>query len=150
MALSKEKQSKATGVTSNNGVPSQAWRMQLARELFEGRYKPGQRVQLREITAKYKVDDEAVLKAFAEFQVLGMVTLSRGFSAIIHSPNPKEMHEAYELRAAVKKSPAELRRWRYKATAPACKTNWRPCVPRLPRATSTPMRSTTWSSTEAS
>src|SRR6516225_5992534 len=101
MALSKEKQSKATGVTSNNGVPSQAWRMQLARELFEGRYKPGQRVQLREITAKYKVDDEAVLKAFAEFQVLGMVTLSRGFSAIIHSPNPKEMHEAYELRAAV-------------------------------------------------
>ena len=101
MALSKEKQSKATGVTSNNGVPAQAWRMQLARELFEGRYKPGQRVQLREITAKYKVNDEAVLKAFAEFQALGMVTLSRGFSAIIHSPNPKEMQEAYELRAAV-------------------------------------------------
>src|SRR6516165_3950583 len=99
MALSNGKQSKT--ISSNNGVPARAWRMQLARELFEGRYKPGQRVQLREITAKYKVDDEAVLKAFAEFQVLGMVTLSRGFSAIIHSPNPKEMHEAYELRAAV-------------------------------------------------
>jgi len=101
MALSKEKQSKAIGVANNSGVPARAWRMQLARDLFEGRYKPGQRVQLREIAAKYKVDDEAVLKAFAEFQALGMVTLSRGFSAIIHSPNPKEMQEAYELRAAV-------------------------------------------------
>jgi len=29
------------------------------------------------------------------------VTLSGSFSAIIHSPNPKEMQEAYELRAAV-------------------------------------------------
>jgi serine phosphatase RsbU (regulator of sigma subunit)/DNA-binding GntR family transcriptional regulator len=99
MALSNAKQSKT--IASRNEVPAQAWRMQLASELFEGRYKPGQRVELREIGAKYKVDDEALLKAFAEFQALGMVTLSGNFSAIIHSPNPKEMQEAYELRAAV-------------------------------------------------
>src|SRR6516165_114666 len=99
MALSNGKQSKT--ISSKNDVPAQSWRMQLASELFEGRYKPGQRVQLREIGAKYKVDDEALLKAFAEFQALGMVTLSGSFSAIIHSPNAKEMQEAYELRAAV-------------------------------------------------
>ena len=99
MALANGKQSRT--IARKNGAPAQSWRMQLARELFEGRYKPGQRVQLREIGAKYKVDDEALLKAFAEFQALGMVTLSGSFSAIIHSPNPKEMQEAYELRAAV-------------------------------------------------
>ena len=99
MALANGKQSRT--IARKNGAPAQSWRMQLARELFEGRYKRGQRVQLREIGAKYKVDDEALLKAFAEFQALGMVTLSGSFSAIIHSPNPKEMQEAYELRAAV-------------------------------------------------
>src|SRR5215469_13578413 len=99
MALSNGKQSKT--IASKNDVPPQSWRIQLASELFEGRYKPGQRVELREIGTKYKVDDEALLKAFAEFQALGMVTLSGNFSAIIHSPNPKEMQEAYELRAAV-------------------------------------------------
>ena len=99
MALANGKQSRT--IARKNGAPAQSWRMQLARELFEGRYKPGQRVQLREIGAKYKVDDEALLKAFAEFQALGMVKLSGNFSATIHSPNPKEMQEAYELRAAV-------------------------------------------------
>jgi len=99
MALSNDKQSKT--IASKNDVPAQSWRMQLASELFEGRYKPGQRVELREIGTKHKVDDEALLKAFAEFQALGMVTLLGNFSAIIHSPNPKEMQEAYELRAAV-------------------------------------------------
>ena len=99
MALSNGKQSKT--ISSKNDVPAQSWRMQLASELFEGRYKPGQRVELREIGTKYKVDDEALLEAFAEFQALGMVKLSGNFSATIHSPNPKEMQEAYELRAAV-------------------------------------------------
>src|SRR6516162_3468265 len=99
MALANGKQSRT--IARKNGAPAQSWRMQLARELFEGRYKPGQRVQLREIGAKYKVDDEALLEAFAEFQALGMVKLSGNFSATIHSPNPKEMQEAYELRAAV-------------------------------------------------
>ena len=99
MALANGKQSRT--IARKNGAPAQSWRMQLARELFEGRYKPGQRVELREIGTKYKVDDEALLKAFAEFQALGMVTLSGNFCAIIHSPNPKEMQEAYELRAAV-------------------------------------------------
>ena len=58
-------------------------------------------MQLREIAAKYELDDQSVLKTFAEFQALGMVTLSGHFSAIIHSSNPKEMQEAYEIRAAL-------------------------------------------------
>jgi sigma-B regulation protein RsbU (phosphoserine phosphatase) len=58
-------------------------------------------VHLREVAAEYEMDNESVLKAFAEFQTLGMVTLSGNFSAIVHSPNPQEMQEAYEIRAAL-------------------------------------------------
>ena len=54
----------------------------LSRELFSGRFRPAQTVQLREIALEYELDDETVLKAFAEFESLGMVTLSEGLSAI--------------------------------------------------------------------
>ena len=54
----------------------------LSRELFSGRFRPAQTVQLLEIALEYELDDETVLKAFAEFESLGMVTLSEGLSAI--------------------------------------------------------------------
>jgi DNA-binding GntR family transcriptional regulator len=81
--------------------PSALGRSRLVRELFGGRYRAGQSVDLRAIAAEYEVDCELVLKTFAEFQSLGMVTISDGFSAVIDSPNPKEMQEAYEIGAAL-------------------------------------------------
>ncbi len=76
-------------------------RARLARELLGGRYRPEQRVRLQEIAVKYGLETETVLKVFSEFQALGMVTLSGNYSAVIHSPNPKEMQEAYEIRAGL-------------------------------------------------
>jgi serine phosphatase RsbU (regulator of sigma subunit) len=76
-------------------------RTRLARELFAGRFRPGQSLKLREFAVEYELDEESVLKTFAEFQALGMVTLSGKLSAIVHSPNPKEMREAYEIRAVL-------------------------------------------------
>src|SRR5258708_7723351 len=73
----------------------------LAREIFSGRYQPGQSVQLREIADHYELDDESVLETFIELQALGMVNVNGNSSAIIHSPNPKEMQEAYQVRAAL-------------------------------------------------
>lgn len=73
----------------------------LAREIVSGRYQPGQSVQVREIADHYELDGESVLKTFAELQALGMVNLIGNSSAIIHSPNPKEMQEAYQVRAAL-------------------------------------------------
>jgi DNA-binding GntR family transcriptional regulator len=73
----------------------------LARELFDGHYRPGQRLQLDIIAAEHEMDFDSVLKAFAEFQALGMLTLGGNFSATVHSPNPIEMKEAYEVRAAI-------------------------------------------------
>jgi DNA-binding GntR family transcriptional regulator len=47
------------------------------------------------------VDNKAVLQIFTEFQSLGLLKLSGNFSAVVHSPNSKEMQEAYEIRAAL-------------------------------------------------
>ena len=81
--------------------PNGKGRARLAKELSSGRYRPEQSVQLREIAEEYKMDEDSVLKVLAEFQTLGMVTLSGERSATIHSPNAKEMQEAFEIRAAL-------------------------------------------------
>jgi DNA-binding GntR family transcriptional regulator len=83
-----------------NGHLNELGRVQLTRDLFCGHYRPGQRVKLRAIASKYGLDNGAVLKLFTEFQSLGLITLSGNFAAVLHSPNAKEMHEAYEIRAA--------------------------------------------------
>src|SRR6476660_7847968 len=76
-------------------------RIRLAGELFNGCCRTGESMRLAEIAAQHQLDEDSVLKVFAEFQTLGMVTLSGSVSAIFHSPNPKETQEAYEIRAAL-------------------------------------------------
>jgi len=84
-----------------DGQLNELGRVRLARELFCNGYRPGQLVRLSEVAAKYGLDNKAVLKIFIEFQSLGLVTLSGNFNAVVHSPNSKEMQEAYEIRAAL-------------------------------------------------
>jgi serine phosphatase RsbU (regulator of sigma subunit) len=76
-------------------------RVRLAGELLDGRRRTGSPVRLSEIAAKFRLDQNSVLKIFAEFQALGMVTLSGNATAVVRSPCPKEMPEAYEIRAAL-------------------------------------------------
>jgi len=76
-------------------------RSRLAREVFSGRFQTRRSVQPREIAVVYGLDNESVTKAFAEFQAVGMVTLSGNSSAIVRSPNANEIQEAYEVRAAI-------------------------------------------------
>ena len=101
MILLNRETRKSTSMVGVNGHLNDLGRVRLTRELFCGRYRPGQRVRLREIAAKYGLDKHAVLKLFTEFQSLGLVTLSGNFAAVLHSPNVKEMHEAYEIRAGI-------------------------------------------------
>src|SRR5258708_21471857 len=88
------------GMARNGQLPALG-RTRLARELFSGRYHPGQSLQLDRIVEEYGVDNDSILKAFAELQTLGLITLAGNFSAIIRSPNPTEMQDAYEVRAAL-------------------------------------------------
>jgi len=76
-------------------------RARLARELFSGRFRPGQCLQLDEIAVEFGMDNESAWKAFGEFQALGMITVAGNFSAIVNSPDPKGMRDAYNVRAAL-------------------------------------------------
>jgi serine phosphatase RsbU (regulator of sigma subunit) len=101
MILLNRETPKSVSVVGANGDLNEVGRVRLTRELFCGQYRPGQRVRLREIAAKYGLDNDAVLKLFTEFQSLGLIALTGKFSAVLHSPNAKEMLEAYEIRAAL-------------------------------------------------
>jgi DNA-binding GntR family transcriptional regulator/AraC-like DNA-binding protein len=90
----------AVGVPGRGRLPGLG-EARLARELFSGRFRPSQTLQLREIAAEYELDEETVWKAFAEFQTLGMVTVSEDLSVIVRSPNLAEMQEAYQIRAEI-------------------------------------------------
>jgi hypothetical protein len=76
-------------------------RGRFARELFNGRYQPGELLQLSNTAATYEIDEEALLSTLFECQSLGLVTLSKEKTAIVCAPNPKEMQEAYEIRAGL-------------------------------------------------
>ena len=79
---------------------SAAWRIPLAAELYGGRYSAGQSLALHDFAKRYRLSDDAVLNVFKEFQMLGMVSVS-GTSVTFQSTDPKDMYEAYEVRAAL-------------------------------------------------
>ena len=76
-------------------------RLRVAGELFDGRCRPGESVQLSEIASKQLLDEQSVLNIFRELQTFGMVSLSGNVSAVFHSPDPKEMQQAYEIRTVL-------------------------------------------------
>src|SRR5215813_13975227 len=98
--LNEEHMKTVVGATGTGYLPGLV-RVRLARELFRGRFRPRQSVQLREIAAEYQLDRETVLEIFADFQALGMVTLSGNLSAIVRFPDPQETEEAYQIRATI-------------------------------------------------
>ena len=95
-------------------------RGRFARELFNGRYRPGELLQLSNTAATYEIDEEVLLNIFLECQSLGLVTLSKKKTAIVCAPNPKEMQEAYEIRAGWKKSAGGPQQLRSKGTPDDC------------------------------
>jgi serine phosphatase RsbU (regulator of sigma subunit) len=101
VVLLKDGDRKAVVRVADKGNLPGLGRNRLARELLNGRFRPGQCLRLDEISAEFRMDKESVLKAFGEFQALGMITLADGFSAIVNPPNIKGIQEAYEVRAAL-------------------------------------------------
>jgi serine phosphatase RsbU (regulator of sigma subunit) len=101
MSLRNDVKKREFGQVACGSPPSWPVWARLVRDFFDGRYGAGQSVELSEIAVKYELDKKAVLQAFAELQSLGMLSLSGNCSAVVHSPDPKEMQEAYEIRAAL-------------------------------------------------
>jgi len=101
MKLLNRETRKFVSMVGANGHLNELGRVRLTRELFCGKHRPGQRVRLLDIAAKYGLDNDAVLKLFTEFQSLGLTKLAGNFSAVVQVPNAREMHEAYEIRAGL-------------------------------------------------
>jgi hypothetical protein len=81
MILVNGERHKTVSIVGANGRLNELGRVQLARELFCGGYRPGERVRLRDFATKYGLDNKEVLKIFTEFQSLGLLKLSGNFSA---------------------------------------------------------------------
>jgi len=76
-------------------------RIRLSTDLLNGRYPQGNRLQLAKVAQDYDLDPGSAWGILTDLHALGMVTLAGPDAAIVRSPNPKEMHEAYQIRAAL-------------------------------------------------
>jgi serine phosphatase RsbU (regulator of sigma subunit) len=95
-------ESLATTTTGNRDPQvGKAARIRLSTDLLNGRYPQGDRLQLVKVAQDYDLDPSTARGILADLHALGMVTLAGSDSAIVRSPDPKEMHEAYEIRAAL-------------------------------------------------
>ena len=80
---------------------SRGARILLSRDRVDGRYDKGERLLLPKITKEYDLDCTSALRVLADLQALGMVTISGVNSVFVRSSRPKEMYEAYAIRAAL-------------------------------------------------
>src|SRR5215472_10634882 len=78
-----------------------AARIRLSTDLLNGRYARGEQLLLPKNAEDYDLDPRSALDILADLQALGMVALAGDDAAIVRSPDPKEMYEAYEIRAAL-------------------------------------------------
>ena len=76
-------------------------RIRLARELYNGRFQPGETLKLAKLAPEYGFDAETIFRLFVEFQTMGLTMLTANSTAIVRKPDLKEMYEAYEIRAAL-------------------------------------------------
>src|SRR5215831_3411042 len=87
--------------TGNHRQAGKAARIRLSTDLLNGRYAQGERLQLPKIAKDYDLEPSSAFSILADLHALGMVTLAGADVAIVRSPDPKEMYEAYEIRAAL-------------------------------------------------
>src|SRR5271169_125822 len=76
-------------------------RIRLSGDLSEGRYGFGDVLRACDIAEKYDMNDKSVFRVLSDLQALGMITPTTGQSVVICSATPKQMQEAYEVRAAL-------------------------------------------------
>jgi len=76
-------------------------RIRLSGDLSDGQYFRGQALDMLDIAKNYRIDVPSAFRALSDLQALGMVSAGPNHSAVVRSRTPKEMQEAYEIRAAL-------------------------------------------------
>jgi serine phosphatase RsbU (regulator of sigma subunit) len=80
---------------------SQAARIRLSGDLSAARYALGERLHVNDLATTYNVDLSDMLRLLSDLETLGMVVSGPKNSVMFQSNTPKEMQEAYEIRAAL-------------------------------------------------
>src|SRR3974390_1730076 len=86
---------------ANGDGNSRLARIRLVRDFVDGRYRKGGQFQVAKICEEYVLGCSSALSVLADLHALGMVTLAGPTSAFVRSVRPKEMYEAYTIRAAL-------------------------------------------------
>ena len=86
---------------ANGDGNSRLARIRLVRDFVDGHYQKGERLMAAMIAKKYAFDCSSALSVLADLHALGMVALSGPTCAFVLSVRPKEMYEAYAIRAAL-------------------------------------------------
>ena len=120
MAVWKKDKYKAPMGALWNEQGSKYGRGQFARELFTGRYQPGELLRLSNIVATYEIDEDALLNIFSECQSLGLLTLSNKKLQRCVRQIPKRCRRLTKYAPVWKKSAGEPQRLCSKGTPGDC------------------------------
>ena len=93
--------SQAMTMHDNHNGHSRDARIRLSRDLLNGRYRKGEPLRLTTVAREYDLDCPSAFNVLADLHSLGMVVLSGPHLALVRSTHPKEMYEAYAIRAAL-------------------------------------------------
>src|SRR5215218_456613 len=69
--------------------------------IMDFRYKPGQRLIERELTARFGVSRTTIREVMRELQAEGLIAIIPQRGAVVVAPTPEEAAEQYEVRAAL-------------------------------------------------
>ena len=86
---------------THHSSASQAARIRLSGDLSEDRYAHGELLHVNDLAATYNVDLSEMFGLLSDLTTLGMVVPGPKNSVMVQSGTPKEMQEAYEIRAAL-------------------------------------------------
>src|SRR3974390_3725438 len=101
MAWSDREEFSPMTTDANGDGSARRARIHLVRDFADGRYRKGDQLQAARIAKEYAFDCSSAVGVLADLHTLGMVTLSGPTSAFVRSARPKEMYEAYAIRAAL-------------------------------------------------
>lgn len=73
----------------------------LRQTILDGTLKPGERLHQQKLAAEYRVSRIPIREALQRLAAEGLVVIRPQRGAFVHSLNPSEIQEAYEMRAAL-------------------------------------------------
>lgn len=93
---------------TNQGAPTRRLANQIAAAVRSGEYPPGARLRQESLADRFKVSRTPIREALRILEAKGVVELIPNRGAVVRMPAPREIREAYQVRAELEGLAAEL------------------------------------------